>query len=65
MRYVKLPIWVASHADGDKAFLAWVEARIHQHSKTLRFQEPIYGYGATEDDAVADLLRNLGYEEAS
>lgn len=64
MRYVKVPIEVAPHGDGDEAFLAWVDGVIHQPSKNLRHLDPIYGHGATEDDAVAGLLRNLGYEEA-
>lgn len=64
MRYVRVPIEVAPNGDGDDAFLAWVGGVIHQPSRTLRFQEPIYGHGSTEDEAFADLLKKLGYEES-
>jgi hypothetical protein len=59
---VKVPL--AVEKNGHDGYLAWVDGAIHQPSKTLRHQEPIYGHGSTEDTAVADLLRNLGYEEA-
>lgn len=57
---VTIPVAVATNEpSGPEAYMAWIDARIHKPSNTLRFQEPIVGYGPTKEAAVLDLIRNL------